>query len=55
MFNRTGTDTNGFGASAQATYRAEIFGRPNRTTRSAGGDAAWTGSAPSGLDDGDGG
>lgn len=28
--NRTGTDTNGFGGSVQATRAAELFGRPNR-------------------------
>ena len=28
--NRTGTDTDGFGASAQATRAGEVFGRPNR-------------------------
>ena len=32
IFNRTATDTNSFGGAAQATYRAEVLGRPNRTT-----------------------
>ncbi len=32
LFNRTGTDTNGFGAALQGTHRSEPFGRPNRLT-----------------------
>jgi len=28
--DETATDTNGFGAALQATYKAELFGRPNR-------------------------
>ena len=30
QFNQTATDSNGYGASVQGTYRAEPLGRPNR-------------------------
>jgi outer membrane receptor protein involved in Fe transport len=45
LLNETATDTNGYGASVQATYQAELFGRPNRLLVGAsfdGGDTTFS-------------
>ena len=42
LLNRTGTDTNGYGASLQATRRDTLFGRPNQLVVGTGFDGGLT-------------
>jgi outer membrane receptor protein involved in Fe transport len=42
QLNETATDSNGYGASLQATHRAELFGRPNRLLAGASYDGGST-------------
>ncbi len=42
QLDQTATDSNGFGASVQATYKSELFGRPNRILAGASYDGGIT-------------
>ena len=43
VLNETATDSNGYGATAQGTYKSELFGRPNRLLVGASFDGGSTG------------